>query len=271
VQADTAAELKELLLAILDPSLQRTIVNVQQLYSQCAKLIGDSFPDGMRGIDPPVPIKGLGFFPVTSGSFHSSALDAPLNRRVMFVGQDFGCEAYVMRCRKVPDVDIKSGTGLVLHHLIRETGILIEECFFTNALFGVRVGKINTGRSPGWNSHDFLKRCADALRLQIDVVQPRAIICLGLAAADLLVRIFDACQPWIAKTFKEIDQSGEQLITMGRRVGSVSTLAILVHPSFRRLNVQSRHFRNAEGSTAEIELLAATWATVSPADSVGTK
>jgi hypothetical protein len=79
------------------PRLQRTIVNVLQLYSQCANLIGDSFPDGMRGIEPPVPIKGLGFFPVTSGSFHSSALDAPLNRRVMFVGQDFGCETYVMR------------------------------------------------------------------------------------------------------------------------------------------------------------------------------
>jgi len=86
-------------------------VNVQQLYFECAKLIGDSFPDGMRGIDPPVPIKGLGVFPVTSGSFYSSALDAPLNRRVMFVGQDFGCEAYVMRCRKVPDTDVKSGTG----------------------------------------------------------------------------------------------------------------------------------------------------------------
>jgi uracil-DNA glycosylase len=244
-------------------------VTAQQLYSQCANLIGDSFPDGMRGVEPPVPIKGLGFFPVTSGSFHSSALDVPLNRRVMFVGQDFGCEAYVMRCRKVPDADIKSGTGMVLHQLIQKSEIPLKECFFTNALFGVRVGKINTGRSPGWNSQDFLIRCADALRQQIDVVQPRAIICLGLAAPELLVRIFDACQPWIEKTFKEIDQSGQQLITMARRVGSVSTLAILVHPSFRRLNVQSRRFRNAEGSEAEIELLVETWATVSPAITVG--
>jgi DNA-binding IclR family transcriptional regulator len=38
------------------------------------------------------------------------------------------------------------------------------------------------------------------------------------------VRIFDECQPWIEKTFKQIDQSGQQLITMARRVGSVSTL-----------------------------------------------
>ncbi len=246
-------------------------MTAQQLYSQSAKLIGDSFPDGMRGIDPPVPIKGLGFFPVTSGSFDSAALDAPLNRRVMFVGQDFGCEAYVMRCRKVPDADIKSGTGLVLHQLIQKSEIPIEECFFTNVLFGVRVGKTNIGRSPGWKSQDFLKRCTDALLLQIDVVQPWAIICLGGAAPELLVRIFDECQPWIEKTFKEIDQSGQQLITVARPVGSVSTLAILVHPSFRRLNVQSRRFRNAEGSKAEIELLAATWTTVSPADSVGTK
>jgi uracil-DNA glycosylase family 4 len=213
----------------------------------------------MCGIDPPVPIQGLGFFPATSGSFHSSVLNVPLNRRVMFVGQDFGCKAYVMRCRKVPDADIKSGTGLVLHQLIQKTGIPIEDCFFTNALFGVRVGKTNIGRSPGWNSQDFLKRCTDALRLQIDVVQPSAIICLGRAAPELLVRIFDECQSWIGKTFKEIDQSGQQLITLARRVGSVSTLAILVHPSFRRLNVQSRRFRNAEGTNAEVELLAATW------------
>jgi uracil DNA glycosylase superfamily protein len=240
-------------------------VTVQQLYSQCAKLIGDSFPDGMRGIEPPVPIKGLGFFPVTSGSFHSSALDAPLNRRVMFVGQDFGCEAYVMRCRKVPDADIKSGTGLVLYQLIQKSEIPIKECFFTNALFGVRLGKINTGRSPGWSSQDFLRRCADALRLQIDAVQPCAIICLGRAAPELLVRIFGACQPWIEKTFKQIDQSGQQLITMARPVGSVSSFTILVHPSFRRVNVQSRRFRKAKGSKAESELLAATWATISPA------
>ena len=152
----------------------------------------------------------------------------------------------------------------MLHQLIQKSEIPLKECFFTNALFGVRVGKINTGRSPGWNSQDFLIRCVDALRLQIDAVQPHAIICLGLAAPELLVRIFDECQPWIEKTFKQIDQSGQQLITMARRVGSVSTLAILVHPSFRRLNVQSRRFRNAEGSKAEIELLAATWTTVSP-------
>ena len=244
-------------------------MTAQQLYSRCAKLIGDSFPDGMRGIEPPVPIKGLGFFPVISGSFHNSSLDAPLNRRVMFVGQDFGCEAYVMRCRKNPSADIQSGTGLVLHQLIQKSEIPIKECFFTNVLFGVRVGQTHTGRSPGWNSQDFLKRCTDALWLQIDVIQPCAIICLGLAAPELLVRIFDECQPWIGKTFKEIDQSGQQLITMARRVGSVSAFTILVHPSFRRVNVQSRRFRDAEGSKAEIELLAATWATVSPADSVG--
>jgi hypothetical protein len=128
--------------------LQRTIVNAQQLYSQCAKLIGDSFPDGMRGIDPPVPIKGLGFFPVTSGSFHSSALDAPLNRPVMFVGQDFGCEADVTSCRKNPNADIQSGTGLVLHQLIQQSEIPIKECFFTNVLFGVRVGKVHPPK--GW-------------------------------------------------------------------------------------------------------------------------
>jgi hypothetical protein len=99
-------------------------VKAQQLHSQCAKLIGDSFPDGMRGIDPPVPIQGLGFFPVTSGSFYSSAaLDAPLNRRVMFVGRDFGCEAYVMKCRKAPNTDIQSGTGLLLH-LLQKSEIL---------------------------------------------------------------------------------------------------------------------------------------------------
>jgi uracil-DNA glycosylase len=159
----------------------------------------------------------------------------------------------------------------VLHQLIQKSEIPLKECFFTNALFGVRVGKTNIGRSPGWNSQDFLKRCTDALWLQIDVIQPCAIICLGCAAPKLLVRIFDECQPWIEKTFKEIDQGGQQLITMARRVGSVSTLAILVHPSFRRLNVQSRRFRNAEGSKAEIELLAETWATVSPADTVGMK
>jgi uracil-DNA glycosylase family 4 len=217
----------------------------------------------MCGIDPPAPIQGLGFFPVISGSFHSSSLNAPLNRRVMFVGQDFGCEAYVMRCRKKPNADIQSGTGLVLHRLIQKSEIPIKECFFTNVLFGVRVGKTHTGRSPGWNSQNFLRRCTDALRLQIDVIQPSAIICLGRAAPELLVRIFDQCQPWIGKTFKEIDQSGQQLITLARRVGNVSTLAILVHPSFSRLNVQSRRFRNAEGSNAEVELLAAAWAAVS--------
>ena len=94
----------------------------------------------------------------------------------------------------------------VAYQLIQKSEIPINDYFFTNVLFGARVGR-HTGRSPGWNSNDFLRRCTDVLRLQIDVVQPDAIICLGRAAPELLVRIFDECQSWIGKTFKEIDRA----------------------------------------------------------------
>jgi uracil-DNA glycosylase family 4 len=246
---------KHLFVAIRD-----RIMNAKELFFKCVELIGEPFPTGMRGINPPNPIEGRGFFPVASGSFDNPSLTEPLKRSVMFVGQDWGCEADLESIKKDKDADIQSGTGRNLHRLIKESRLPINECFFTNALFGLRKGNNNLGQSPGWESKEFVNRCTEALRLQIKVIRPRAVICLGRQAPKILAQIFSECEPWVnAKSFGEIDQAGQAFVTIGGQSETVRILSILVHPAFRHIHVRRRCFRNAEGSMAELELLNATW------------
>ena len=130
----------------------------EELYNECSKEAGN-FPPGTRGLPPNYPVAGRGFFPVTSGSFHDGCLTTEIfGRKILFVGQDWGCEANLGALIKNRDADIASGTGRILLDLLNEAEIPLEACFFTNALFGVRTGRTNTGHSDGWKNAAFVQK-----------------------------------------------------------------------------------------------------------------
>ena len=232
-------------------------MNVADLYAACTKLMGAHYPTGMVAVPAPSPRTGRGFFPVVSGSFFNATPRSEVRRKLMFVGQDWGTVRNVAALAKNPHADVEKGTGKKLGALLAESGIAVEECFFTNALFGVRTGTTNTGRSPGWKDSGFVDRCTDALRLQISTIRPRAVVCLGRDAPDLLVRIFPECQVWrAAPTFAAIDSEGCGLLTVTPKPkDSVVAAAILVHPSYRHINARHRRFGETCGHSAEVRLL----------------
>jgi uracil-DNA glycosylase len=181
----------------------------------------------------------------------------------MFVGQDWGCDGSLPDLVADKDADIKSGTGKNLHDLLNKAEIPLEECFFTNALFGVREGKENTGTSPGWKDPKFVGDCAEALKAQIAAVRPRGIICLGRDAPVLLAGLMSECAPWKkAESFKEIDSNGHTVVSVTSLPG-IDVAAILLHPSFRWVNLRHRSYRGLVKQEAELKILADVWSKVS--------
>ena len=210
------------------------------------------------------PISGRGFFPVTSGSFHDGSPSAAIGRRkLIFVGQDWGCEGNLPPLGKDKDADIKTGTGKILLDLLDEAEIRLEECFFTNALWGIRTGNTNTGASPGWKDPAFVRSSAAALKVQIDVVRPRGLVCLGRDAPGLLKGLMAECDPWkTMRSFKAIDHAGLGVIDVNSFAG-IDVAAILLHPSFRRVNLKHRCYGGLVEHEAELKILSDVWARVS--------
>lgn len=238
-----------------------TATTAQQLFNQCAGQI-ESYPLGTCALADGYPKAVRGFFPVASGSFHNGCIDTPIaTRKVMFVGQDWGSEANRKALEDDPNSDIESGTGLILLKLLTEEGIGIQlkDCFFTNALFGVRTETKNTGPSPGWKDTKFVNQCASALRIQIELIQPKAIVCLGRDAPWLLAKLYSECKVWQSPGgFVEIDQCGHSVLRLAARPGP-SVAAILLHPSYRKPNEALRSFQGSTCHEAEVKILAAVW------------
>lgn len=227
-----------------------------ELFQRCRDIVGNSYPPKTCAFPCNLPVAGRGFFATASGSFHDSRIDHPIGRRdVMFVGQDWGDISSTKSLYADVDADMKSKTALELVSLLTTAAMPFRECFFTNALFGLRQTGSDMNGSPGWRSSKFVERCADALWLQIQVVTPRAIICLGRNAPDLLVQLFPLCRRWQGVGFAKIDVNCGGLIRLDMPIGSVRRLAILTHPSLRRSNVGRRRYGGKSGNAAEIQLL----------------
>lgn len=242
-------------------------MNAVTLYENCVRRVGTSYPNNTCAVPSPAPISGCGFFPVASGSFHSADIQADIgHRKLLFIGQDWGTFADFERLRQHPNpnIDIAESTGRALEKLLERAFIPLKECFFTNALFGLRASGSNTGLSPGWSDTHFVARCTDALRFQIQTIQPKAIVCLGRAAPELLKRIIPACEEfWVEpETFQAIDAAGGALISGAALEDGVVDLAILVHPSYRLRNVKFRSFGEVKGDNAEVQILKEIWAGV---------
>ena len=231
-------------------------MTASELFGWCAARMGEGYPEGMLPFPGDAPRVGRGFFPGVSGSFHDPLPAVILRRKVMFVGQDWGCEADIPPLDLDPDADVNHGTGLRLRRLIQEAGLRLEECFFTNALFGLRKGDRNTGPAPGWKDTAYVLRCKEALEIQIREIRPEVIICLGREAPALLAMLLPECDKWhTAGKFSAIDKAGNSLLRLGSRPLGIRMAAILVHPSYRHVNVKWRSYGPHQGHAAELEIL----------------
>jgi len=234
-------------------------VTVEELFKQCSDLVKD-YPGGTCKLGEDYPVAGHGFFPVASGSFSIKRVDLEISpRKLMFVGQDWGCTGGLLALQNDINADMISTTCRNLSTLLDHAGIPLDQCFFTNALFGVRSGNKSTGKSLGWECPKFIEQCKLALQAQVNAIEPRGVICLGRDAPDLLARMIEQCEPWKhASSFKQIDDAKKAVINLAPTSGPI-VAAILLHPSFRKPNAKHRNYMGANGHDAEVAILKEIW------------
>lgn len=203
-------------------------------------------------------INGLAFFPAGDGAIHSDGKIS--NRKYMVLGQDQDNErGYKITLGK--GKEDYSATWLNIKDLFAESSISLEDCFFTNALLGVRKDSIsNVGKSQSFQDREFVKDCMDFLFFQITIQQPKAIICLGMIPVRLLSHHSKDLRERILllDTFEEIDKDGHG-VNHNIKFDSINDytcdVVILTHPSYRKLNAKNRSYGSTSGLEAEVQML----------------
>ncbi|MEO8144698.1 MAG: uracil-DNA glycosylase family protein, partial [Betaproteobacteria bacterium] len=207
----------------------------------------------------PTLIPGLAFFPGGRGVFQErrELPNFPF-LKVMVIGQDFDNLSNYECSLRGGEENRKLATWKQLLNLLDRAGIPPTACFFTNAYMGLRETGKNTGPSPGQRSYSFRNECLTFFRRQLVLQQPRMILCLGLHAAAFLSLASPKLQVWALEQFSKIDAAGTGLVKEVQFTDcplTVPAVALLVHPSHRRLNIKLRTFGSLHGDEAELALL----------------
>jgi len=172
---------------------------------------------------------------------------------IMVIGQDFSTvnKYILMLAGKANDIDSSTWRNLI--KLFNQSGIDLEDCFFTNVFMGLRQSKSMVGEFPGYKDIEFRKRSIEYLKFQIEIVKPRAIITLGKYAAELLACTTDDLKAWRNwAALKQPDIGLVKNITIGKHKYNCVALE---HPSMRNSNVKRRIYLNKTGNDAEIAML----------------
>ncbi len=129
-------------------------------------------------------VDGTSFFPGGSGLWRGQANGGPLptffpERPVMFIGHNFDSQRAFQRSLQRRG-EAQGQFWKFLLAMLEAAQLVPEDCFFTNALMGLKPGRA-TGpmpRVPG-----YLDQCSMYLRKQTEIVQARCLVALGANAA----------------------------------------------------------------------------------------
>jgi hypothetical protein len=177
---------------------------------------------------------------------------------VMVLGHNFDSETSFERSLANGIEHTNGPTWGTLRKLLGSVAISMERCFFTNAYVGLKAGADPTGRFPGADDPDFVRRCQAFLLEQVQVQQPMLILTLGKEVPPLLAPLAPELGWWRGvSSLKELDDRGAALVSPVRFPGVARPVVALAltHPSFRHLNLPMRHYNGLRGDEAERALL----------------
>lgn len=160
-------------------------------------------------------IAGTACFPGRSGVWRGQCRGGPLpdnfpHEPVMFLAHNFDCITGFQRSlERKGEVDSRFWCRLLT--IVRYAELVPEQCFFSNVLMGLKPGDA-TGPMP--TAPGYRDQCLTFLRLQIDIVRPRAIVALGADAAKLVHRLgrpYASVHHRSARCFSPLDTREERL------------------------------------------------------------
>jgi uracil-DNA glycosylase len=227
-----------------------------ELFQELSRI--STYPDGV--VPVPSQIPGLAFFPGGHGVYQEEGLfELPAFpfRKVMVVGQDFDTLKNFEKSSKRHEENRNVGAWGNLLPLLDRSGIPRAGCFFTNAYMGLRATGRNVGPSVGSRSEAFRATCLSFFLRQLELQEPRLILCLGAQVARFLAHCSSDLQAWSGGSFASIDSTNSGVlfnVGFGDRQ-PVPAVVALVHPSFRSANIGRRRYRNDRGEAAEQALL----------------
>ena len=210
-----------------------------------------TYPDTMVKVKGEIP--GLAFFPGGKGTFDNKF--SLTNKNIMVLGQDFDSEKNYETSLQNGCEDIaRNPTWRNLIAFLNEIQVSGNNCFFTNAIMGVRKGSNSTGKSPAFKDKVFIKECERFFLRQIEIQKPKVIFALGKYVAEFLSSTSDELTDWSKlKNFAEIDGNNMQIKrNINFKNGIKSNVVILTHPSFRPSNIHRRSYGVYSGHEAEI-------------------
>jgi uracil-DNA glycosylase len=217
---------------------------IEQLWREMHAAVSP-FPPGVAEV--PQPIKGTAFFPGGLGLWlheNASRGDFPTGQ-IMVVGQDFNSvKAYKEAVLAGTEVG-SSATWRALQKLLCASDISFNRCFFTNLYMGLRKEGPETGKFPGAHDEPFVQRCMAFFVRQLEVVQPKLILTLGLEPIQVLAKhLLHVTAPKSLTSCVDIYRSVS--LPHGR-----VTVVALTHPSFYHANVWRRRYGELTEAEAE--------------------
>ena len=217
------------------------------------------YPAGVVRVPEIIP--GTAFFPGGHGLWGTKANtelpEFPVGG-VMILGHDFHSESGYKKSLVNGSEPETQPTWNRLLKLLRDAGVPLEKCFFTNFYMGLRQGDATTGVFPGASDEKFKQHCSDLFIEQLNAMRPSLILTLGKYVPNLIAPLSEELSVWRdSKGFRDIDTAGP-LKTHCHFAGVSdfeTTVVALVHPSFRHASVGIRHYGGREGSAAEEQML----------------
>jgi hypothetical protein len=169
-------------------------------------------------------IAGTACFPGGSGLWRGEANGGSLPKYfptnpVMFVAHNFDSErGFNLSFARQGE----AGGEFWKRLLCMITGAVLspDECFFTNALMGLKPGKAE-GEMPSVSGYK--DQCQLFLKQQVEIVRPRTVIALGVKAAKYVSEL--DCHFGVSKHpkdwyFRELTTRDERLLAEGKAIGS---------------------------------------------------
>ena len=208
-------------------------------------------------------ISGTSFFPVGDGIYKpENRLDYkfPYNG-IMVLGQDWGDEADLCMAVKKNN-EINGPTWRNLKEWIKEEkiGIQIKDCFFTNAIMGIRKikedeTKNNSKPHPAFEKgeEEFLGKCKEFFIQQVDKQKPRLIICLGARVRNFLINHIPS-KHWDSKDSGKLLCNIDILNKERVKIHNTNFVSIF-HPSFWQSNKTKFRYGDLTEDNAIIALL----------------
>jgi uracil-DNA glycosylase len=168
-------------------------------------------------------------------------------KKVMILGQDFDNEHNTAAVIEADGENVfKNRTWINLRGVLEKAQIPLDDCFFTNALMGVRQGsRKSSGRSPGFESPAFLETCRRFFLEQVRKQQPRLILVLGwypvvflrdLQVSATLYQNWNAVNT-ITELVKDPTLVSLKNVPFYQTPGINPHVLAMFHPSLRNVNV----------------------------------